>query len=750
MAGIIQEIRYRINQASKAQAVKEAAEAGQEMGRAAADPVERAVEAAPAKALRDGKGRFVKAGQDAGAEAGRATADAMNRSLSQRIRGHFRGLSRDVQGLFGKMGQEAGSIFKNQLLQYFGVTAIMASIAQATRFVIGTNVTGEKLQTQLLTLEGTEEAARAAFKRIEDFAIATPFQIEEITEAFIRLRGQGLDPTNESLALLADFASAKAGRIDELVAAATQAAFGETERLKAFHVAAQVAGNQITLTYGNMTRTVGRNAREVVQFLEDVSRQNFAGAAAREMQTLGGAFSNLEDSLGKLARAIGAAGLNREIQGLAQAITALADTTTGSSSLSGWVRTVVDLMKDLGSGFRQARLEAQLLRSDMRLAEKGLDTATAWTEEAIPGQEGRTPAALAALRAEWEENKRIRREIYDLRGERRAREREAAVLDDAARRGVDLSGSGAEMADNDPRRAREFAAWRTKQAAEEAKVAREAGLAKEAAAKASAKALDDEVKALRALHEANALTVDDMVRIVRLRQEAEAAMGRGGSPAERAALVERRDALRAIDDLARPYGGWASTGSPYEDPRLLQEGGLRVTPRLRTIPIQPVELPPDPNGIRGGTTALGDYLFDPRQWDDLASARPWAEVFLDLENHAEGAAEVMANAWASAFQRMKEEGATVGNFLGGIARSIGKAMLSAVATFAGKRAQQAMAEALGAIADALRNASSPWTWGMVGSAIAANKAYLLEAAAWSALGSGSQQPREAEKLMPDI
>ena len=53
----------------------------------------------------------------------------------------------------------------------------------------------ETLQTSLNTaFQGNEQAAKSAFEQINKFAASTPFQVSEITDAFIKLKNLGLDP----------------------------------------------------------------------------------------------------------------------------------------------------------------------------------------------------------------------------------------------------------------------------------------------------------------------------------------------------------------------------------------------------------------------------------------------------------------------------------------------------------------------------------------------------------------------------
>ena len=67
---------------------------------------------------------------------------------------------------------------------------------------------------------------------IEDFASSTPFNVEQITEAFIKLKALGLDPSQEALMSYGNTASAMGKNLMQFVEAIADAATGEFERLK--------------------------------------------------------------------------------------------------------------------------------------------------------------------------------------------------------------------------------------------------------------------------------------------------------------------------------------------------------------------------------------------------------------------------------------------------------------------------------------------------------------------------------------
>lgn len=57
---------------------------------------------------------------------------------------------------------------------------------------IATGSEFEQLMARLKTTLGSQGAAEAAFKTIQQFSATTPFQVSEVTEAFISLHNRGI------------------------------------------------------------------------------------------------------------------------------------------------------------------------------------------------------------------------------------------------------------------------------------------------------------------------------------------------------------------------------------------------------------------------------------------------------------------------------------------------------------------------------------------------------------------------------
>lgn len=164
----------------------------------------------------------------------------------------------------------------------------------------------EQLSASLKTVIGSTENAQAAFTLIENFATATPYQLNEVVEAFIRLKALGLDPSEEALTSYGNTASAFSKNILDFVEAVADATVGEFERLKSFGIKANTLTNEVKFTFAGVTTTVKKNATDIEKYLRSLGDIKFARAMSEQMKTnfanlaestVKNAFSNMEDAL---------------------------------------------------------------------------------------------------------------------------------------------------------------------------------------------------------------------------------------------------------------------------------------------------------------------------------------------------------------------------------------------------------------------------------------------------------------------
>lgn len=159
----------------------------------------------------------------------------------------------------------------------------------------------EKFETVLKTLEGSTEKARKSMAWIQQFGATTPYEIDGVTESFVRLKAYGIDPMDGTLQTLGDTAAAMDKPIMQAVEAIADAITGENERLKEFGIKAAKGGGQITYEYVNkagkqMSATVDASNRKMIQStLMAIWNEKYKGAMNDLSSTWGGMLSNISD-----------------------------------------------------------------------------------------------------------------------------------------------------------------------------------------------------------------------------------------------------------------------------------------------------------------------------------------------------------------------------------------------------------------------------------------------------------------------
>ncbi len=149
----------------------------------------------------------------------------------------------------------------------------------------------------LATATGTMESARAAFAQITKFAATTPFALNEVLDAFIRLKNLGLDPSEAALVSYGNTSSAMGKTLNQMIEAVADAVTGEFERLKEFGIKASVEGKKVTFTFRGVKTTVKNDAAAIEYYLRRIGDVEFAGGMERQAQTLAGTWSNFTDGL---------------------------------------------------------------------------------------------------------------------------------------------------------------------------------------------------------------------------------------------------------------------------------------------------------------------------------------------------------------------------------------------------------------------------------------------------------------------
>lgn len=221
--------------------------------------------------------------------------DRLNAPI-RRVSNGFMRLNQEAH--IGKRWSNLTNATKTTALR-FGILA--GAVGLVGRSFVNTAAEFERFGAILETVEGSSAKAQQALKWASDFAATTPYQLGQVTDAFVKLRAYGMDPTTGLLKTLGDTSSAMGKGLMQSVEAIADAATGEFERLKEFGVKAQTKGNKVMLAYTDkagvqQAKIVAKNNRAMIQStLEAIWNEKYGGAMEKQSRTWTGMMSNLSD-----------------------------------------------------------------------------------------------------------------------------------------------------------------------------------------------------------------------------------------------------------------------------------------------------------------------------------------------------------------------------------------------------------------------------------------------------------------------
>lgn len=180
---------------------------------------------------------------------------------------------------------------------------ITGGVAMLAKSFVDTSAKFEDFETILSGLEGSAEKGKAAMEWVSAFAAKTPYELDGVTDAFVKLKAYGMDPiANGLLTTLGDTSAAMKKPLMSAVEAIADAITGENERLKEFGIKAKKTGDKITYEYTQngqtMTKSASASNRAQIQStLQAIWNEKYAGSMDRLSKTWNGMWSNLKDSV---------------------------------------------------------------------------------------------------------------------------------------------------------------------------------------------------------------------------------------------------------------------------------------------------------------------------------------------------------------------------------------------------------------------------------------------------------------------
>lgn len=284
-------------------------------------------------------GRVFQAIAEGAGKAARKIGDLVSRmKLAERA---AKGLKSAATGILGKLGSTLGGFAK------WGSAAAAGGGIFALFDLFGTASQFEQLQVSLDNTMGSAAKGKEAFAWIRNFAATTPYELAEVTDAFGKLAGAGLD-AQASLKAAGDAAAGKSKPLMAAIEAVIDAANGSYERLREFDILAAVTGDKVALTYRKAGKEIVKTARkgaEVERTLRAIFTDRFGGMMEKQSTTFAGLISNLKDKWSEFLYLIAQAGIfdtvKKSLQGVLDQVNAMA----ADGRLAVWAKNISDWMK---------------------------------------------------------------------------------------------------------------------------------------------------------------------------------------------------------------------------------------------------------------------------------------------------------------------------------------------------------------------------------------------------------------------
>ena len=205
--------------------------------------------------------------------------------------------------------------------------------ARAVSGAFDTLVKFDTLSARLKTVTGSAETATAVFDDLVALGVELPTTLDQLADAFIRLKSRGFDTSAESLRALTGIAAATGRSLTDVTEAALDLAVGQTRRIEEIGISATQANDKITLSFGKTRLTIEKDAASINAAMMQIFAENFPTSNEDQMERLKGKVDNLSDAWDNLVLAIGRAGVtDLAISGITALTTAINDAAPAASA----------------------------------------------------------------------------------------------------------------------------------------------------------------------------------------------------------------------------------------------------------------------------------------------------------------------------------------------------------------------------------------------------------------------------------
>ena len=205
----------------------------------------------------------------------------------------------------GKEANKTGNILQS-VGKIFIAFFAFEKIKQFVTAIFDVTAQFQKFEAVLTNTLGSNSLARKALQDIIIFAKETPFGVNEVTGAFVKLANQGFTPTINQLRKLGDLVASTGKTFDQLAEALLDAQQGQFKRLLEFGIRAEKQGDKVSFTFKGVKTVIDNNAESIRNFIVGLGElEGVIGASAAVAETLGGKVEKLGDSFDQFLLRLG-------------------------------------------------------------------------------------------------------------------------------------------------------------------------------------------------------------------------------------------------------------------------------------------------------------------------------------------------------------------------------------------------------------------------------------------------------------
>lgn len=247
----------------------------------------------------------------------------------------------DYSGALSVMTAGSGAAVKKIALLGTVMSAVaLGGVAVMGKGFLETAKTFERFETQLKTITGSSAKAEAAMSWITEFTSKTPYELDQVTDSFIKMKSYGLD-AEKWMATLGNTSAAMGKGLNQSVEMFADAAVGEFERLKEFGVKASKQGDEVTFKWSengkDMVKTAKSTQSGITNALADIFGR-FDGSMDDLSKTWDGMMSNLSDKWTMFQKEVTDGGPFQAMKASLKTFLDYLDTNEGRMDLKTWAQ----------------------------------------------------------------------------------------------------------------------------------------------------------------------------------------------------------------------------------------------------------------------------------------------------------------------------------------------------------------------------------------------------------------------------